>query len=572
MASTVSAAGSYDVTLASVVTGCDSTITTNVTVNPLLFSTVNEVICQGESVTLPDGSTVSAAGSYDVTLASVVTGCDSTITTNVTVNPLLFSTVTEVICQGESVTLPDGTSVSAAGSYDVTLASVVTGCDSTITTNVTVNPLLFSTVNEVICQGESVTLPDGSTVSAAGSYDVTLASVVTGCDSTITTNVTVNPLLFSTVNEVICQGESVTLPDGSTVNVAGSYDVTLSSVVTGCDSTITTNVTVNPLLFSTVTEVICQGESVTLPDGTSVSAAGSYDVTLASVVTGCDSTITTNVTVNPLLFSTVNEVICQDESVTLPDGSTVNVAGSYDVTLSSVVTGCDSTITTNVTVNPLLFSTVNEVICQGESVTLPDGSTVSAAGSYDVTLASVVTGCDSTITTNVTVNPLLFSTVTEVICQGESVTLPDGTSVSAAGSYDVTLASVVTGCDSTITTNVTVNPLLFSTVNEVICQGESVTLPDGSTVSAAGSYDVTLASVVTGCDSTITTNVTVNPLLFSTVNEVICQDESVTLPDGSTVNVAGSYDVTLSSVVTGCDSTITTNVTVNPLLFSTVTK
>jgi hypothetical protein len=536
-------AGSYDVTLASVVTGCDSTITTNVTVNPLLFSTVNEVICQGESVTLPDGSTVSAAGSYDVTLASVVTGCDSTITTNVTVNPLLFSTVNEVICQGESVTLPDGSTVSAAGSYDVTLASVVTGCDSTITTNVTVNPLLFSTVNEVICQGESVTLPDGTSVSAAGSYDVTLASVVTGCDSTITTNVTVNPLLFSTVNEVICQGESVTLPDGSTVNVAGSYDVTLSSVVTGCDSTITTNVTVNPLLFSTVNEVICQGESVTLPDGSTVSAAGSYDVTLASVVTGCDSTITTNVTVNPLLFSTVTEVICQGESVTLPDGSTVNVAGSYDVTLASVVTGCDSTITTNVTVNPLLFSTVNEVICQDESVTLPDGSTVSAAGSYDVTLASVVTGCDSTITTNVTVNPLLFSTVNEVICQGESVTLPDGSTVSAAGSYDVTLASVVTGCDSTITTNVTVNPLLFSTVNEVICQGESVTLPDGSTVSAAGSYDVTLASVVTGCDSTITTNVTVNPLLFSTVNEVICQGESVTLPDGSTVNVAGSYDV-----------------------------
>jgi hypothetical protein len=86
----------------------------------------------------------------------------------------------------------------------------------------------------------------------------------------------------------------------------------------------------------------------------------------------------------------------------------------------------------------LLFSTVDEVICEGESVTLPDGSTVSAAGSYDVTLASVVTGCDSTITTNVTVNPLLFSTVDEVICEGELVTLPDGTSVSAAGSYDVT--------------------------------------------------------------------------------------------------------------------------------------
>src|SRR5690606_27104237 len=46
----------------------------------------------------------------------------------------------------------------------------------------------------------------------------------------------------------ICDGESVTLPDGTEVNTSGSYDVTLPSVITGCDSTITTNVSVNELV------------------------------------------------------------------------------------------------------------------------------------------------------------------------------------------------------------------------------------------------------------------------------------------------------------------------------------
>src|SRR5690606_31368082 len=202
----------------------------------------------GESVTLPDGSEVGTTGSYDVTLQSIVTGCDSTITTNVTVNPLLTSTEDFTICEGESVTLPDGTEASASGSYDVTLPSIVTGCDSTITTNITVNPLLTSSQDFTICEGESVTLPDGSEVGTTGSYDVTLQSIVTGCDSTITTNVTVNPLLTSSQDFTICEGESSTLPDGTEVNATGSYDVTLQSVVTGCDSTITTNVTVNPLL------------------------------------------------------------------------------------------------------------------------------------------------------------------------------------------------------------------------------------------------------------------------------------------------------------------------------------
>ncbi|TVR38962.1 MAG: hypothetical protein EA392_08195, partial [Cryomorphaceae bacterium] len=151
------------------------------------------------------------------------------------------------------------------------------------------------------------------------------------------------------------------------------------------------------------------------PQGNSHSGTLNPDADLAGDYTytvgfpGCEFSSTITVEIHPVHEILIEETICEDEFVTLPDGSEVNEAGVYDVTLQSVVTGCDSTITTTVIVNPLLFSEQEFTICEDEFVTLPDGSEVNEAGVYDVTLQSVVTGCDSTITTTVFVNPLLFS-------------------------------------------------------------------------------------------------------------------------------------------------------------------
>jgi gliding motility-associated-like protein len=554
----VSAAGSYDVTLVSSF-GCDSVVTTIVSINNILTSTTFVDICQGQSVILPDGTSVSAAGSYDVTLVSSF-GCDSVVTTIVSINNILTSTTFVDICQGQSVILPDGTSVSAAGSYDVTLVSSF-GCDSVVTTIVSINNILTSTTFVDICQGQSVILPDGTSVSAAGSYDVTLVSSF-GCDSVVTTIVSINNILTSTTFVDICQGQSVVLPDGTSVSAAGSYDVTLVSSF-GCDSVVTTIVSINNILTSTTFVDICQGQSVILPDGTSVSAAGSYDVTLVSSF-GCDSVVTTIVSINNILTSTTFVDICQGQSVILPDGTSVSAAGSYDVTLVSSF-GCDSVVTTIVSINNILTSTTFVDICQGQSVILPDGTSVSAAGSYDVTLVSSF-GCDSVVTTIVSINNILTSTTFVDICQGQSVILPDGTSVSAAGSYDVTLVSSF-GCDSVVTTVVSILDVLTSTTFVDICQGQSVILPDGTSVSAAGSYDVTLVSSF-GCDSVVTTIVSINNILTSTTFVDICQGQSVILPDGTSVSAAGSYDVTLVSSF-GCDSVVTTVVSILDVLTST---
>jgi uncharacterized protein YabE (DUF348 family) len=341
------------------------------------------------------------------------------------------------------------------------------GCDSIVTTNLTVNSVLTASVDASICQGQSFTLPDGSTVTAQGQYPVTLTSSG-GCDSIVTTNLTVNSVLTASVDASICQGQSFTLPDGSTVTAQGQYPVTLTSSG-GCDSIVTTNLTVNSVLTASVDASICQGQSFTLPDGSTVTASGQYPVTLTSSG-GCDSIVTTNLTVNSVLTTSVDASICQGQTFTLPDGSTVTASGQYPVTLTSSG-GCDSIVTTNLTVNSVLTASVDASICQGQSFTLPDGSTVTASGQYPVTLTSSG-GCDSIVTTNLTVNSVLTASVDASICQGQSFTLPDGSTVTASGQYPVTLTSSG-GCDSIVTTNLTVNSVLTASVDASICQGQS---------------------------------------------------------------------------------------------------
>jgi hypothetical protein len=191
-------------------------------------------------------------------------------------------------------------------------------------------------------------------------------------------------------------------------------------------------------------------------------------------------------------------------------------------------------ITTTVIVNPILLASQTITICDGQTATLPDGSTQTTAGDYTTTLPSLVTGCDSVITTTVIVNPILLASQTITICDGQTATLPDGSTQTTAGDYTTTLPSLVTGCDSVITTTLIVNPLPTITVSgAIICEGETTTLTvsgadtyawappaglsatTGATVSASPTATITYTVTGTdanGCENTADATVTVNPL------------------------------------------------------------
>lgn len=328
------------------------------------------------------------------------------------------------------------------------------------------------------------------------------------CSTSDTVQVVVNPTYNVSNPITICQGQTYTLPDGNVVGTTGSYPVLLQTVA-GCDSLVTTALTVNPNYAFVVNPVICQNQNYTFPDGTVDDSAGIFIFHLTSV-NGCDSMITVNLTVNLTYLHLINVDICQGQTHTLPDGNVVNATGIYSVMLNSI-NGCDSLVVTTLTVNPTFPTNKYITICQGQTHTLENGVVVNTTGVYPVFYNSV-NGCDSTITTHLTVNPAPTITTNPVICEGQSVQV--GTNVyNVSGSYTNAFTTVL-GCDSFVVTNLTVNPRSYFSQNIDICSGQNYSL-NGHVYTQNGTYKDTLVNV-NGCDSVITTNINVIP--FPNVN------------------------------------------------------
>ena len=364
--------------------------------------------------------------------------------------------------------------------------------------------------------------------SSPGTYTITNTVTSPYCGNDVKTNtITIHPVYDITVDASICDGTFYTLPDGTTTTVAGTY-VNNFLTAAGCDSVITTNLAVNATYYTTVNADICFGETYTLPDGTGATLPGAYVQNFPTAL-GCDSTITTVLAVHPNFNDNVYVSICDDDTYTLPDGTVTNIAGIYP-TMFATAFGCDSLITTYLYVFPTydLTSTVN--ICSGDTYILPDGIETGVAGVY---IANLLTdkGCDSIITTTLNVDPTYFPTFNPEICEGETYTLPDGNIVNASGTY-VTSYSTVAGCDSIITTNLTVHPLpvIIFTIDDVVCvEDAALTLnayPSGGTYSGTGttgtSFDPATAGVggpyaitydytdVYGCSSSATVSISVD--------------------------------------------------------------
>ncbi len=197
-------------------------------------------------------------------------------------------TVRTSFCQGRDYTLPDGISVSAAGTYtsDIVLPS---GKDSIITTVLTQKNKTTSSFSTTFCQGTNYTLPSGRIVSTGAVYSDTIPNAI-GCDSIITINLSQLPYSSSIKVADICEGDIYHLPGGSTTATAGIFNDTLQNF-RGCDSLLTTYVYVHPLFYKTKQDSIYTGDIYHLPDGTTTSAPGTYTDSLFTVY-GCDSVVT----------------------------------------------------------------------------------------------------------------------------------------------------------------------------------------------------------------------------------------------------------------------------------------
>ena len=282
-----------------------------------------------------------------------------------------------------------------------TVTGIVPGC--TVTETVTVALEVLTEQAAFFCEGETYTLPDGVVTDAPGEYEFVYTAAA-GCDSILTVQLQATPDYDLTFEAYACGNEGYVLPDGSTTFTSGTYTMTVPTSFAGCDSTVTTVLEVIPALGSSQVFEACAGESIVLPDGEVVDQTGTYTTVLTSLVSGCDSTITTEVVINEAYDLDLDINACNDSPYYLPDGSVTLSSGVYAFDLTSSA-GCDSAVVLDITFTPAYDLNFYPEICQGETYTLPDGVVVTNSGLY-VDEFTTAAGCDSTITTQLIVHPL----------------------------------------------------------------------------------------------------------------------------------------------------------------------
>ncbi len=227
---------------------------------------------------------------------------------------------------------------SVAGGIDIFLLKFVDGCPS------------LSSFSHTAC--DSFTF-NGTTYTATGIYKDTFTSILYGCDSIVTIDLTVN---HSTINPVVTGTycDSVTF-NGVTYNTTGVYTQQYFSF-NGCDSNITYDITIKGQTNnSQLTETACDAYFI---NNTSYTVSGMYLVTMTNA-DGCDSIIMLDLTVNPAPEATVIKsgsiltvnsadsyqwINCADNSV-IPGATdqsyTATAGGSYAVVITD--NGCSDT-------------------------------------------------------------------------------------------------------------------------------------------------------------------------------------------------------------------------------------
>ncbi len=191
---------------------------------------VDAAICAGESFSF-DGQSLTQAGEYAATFQNQA-GCDSTVTLTLEVLPTFQTSVDAVICTGESYAFNDQL-LTQSGQYEATFQSTV-GCDSTVNLSLTILPTNQTSMSASICAGDSYPF-DGGLLTESGQYTAVLQNAA-GCDSTVTLDLSVLPVDNQSVQATICAGETY-LFNGEELGEAGEYTAVLQNA-DGCDSTV----------------------------------------------------------------------------------------------------------------------------------------------------------------------------------------------------------------------------------------------------------------------------------------------------------------------------------------------
>jgi hypothetical protein len=543
---TALAAGTYTCTVTDAA-NCVKTIEVKVTEPDAITKNQNITICSGKSITVGT-HTYNTTGNYTDVLKAK-NGCDSTVYTNLTVTQAITKTQEFTICAGKSITVGTHT-YNTTGTYTDPFKTKE-GCDSIVTTKLTVLKAIATNQNLYICQGKSVKVGN-SVYTKNGTYTDVLKAK-NGCDSTVTTYLNVSPAPTYSQQFTVCKGGSIKIGD-HIYTKDGMYKDTVKTKA-GCDSIVTSYLTFSTIPYSgqqTLTR--CEGKPVIV--GTHIhTKTGTYKDTIKTVKGGCDSVVTTNLTVTPAPTSSQTLTTCAGKPIKVGDhfhGAT----GTYKDTVKTKG-GCDSIVTTNLTVFPAVNGSQAPTTCAGKPFKVGN-HLYYKPGTYKDTVKTPG-GCDSIVTTYLTVTAAPTGSQTLTTCAGKPVKVGDHFHY-VTGIYKDTVKTGG-GCDSIVTTDLTVTPAIVGGSRSLTtCAGKPVKIGN-IYYSVEGTYKDTVKTGG-GCDSIVSVALTVTKAPTGSQTLTICEGKPLVI-NNHIYSTSGTYVDTVKSPG-GCDSVLTTYLTVNP--------
>ncbi len=448
----------------------------------VIYETIIDSTCFGESFFYGDYFVhPEATGMFLDTFIYNNDGKDYIAYINLKVNEVYNVNLEESICEGEYFDFI-GESLSETGTYEAMLQSV-SGCDSLVVLNLTVNPKVYYEFEQNGCD-EFVW--NGETYDKSGDYVQTLQSS-TGCDSIVTMHLTINHPNSYEFDQLACVSY---IWNGEEYDKSGDYVQTLTNA-DGCDSVVTMHLTVVDVITNEFSVEACD---IYNWNDQLYTRSGTYWQRF-DAANGCDSIVTIHLTIHKSNSYEYSLTEC-DEFIW--NGAKYRESGTYQQTLTNAA-GCDSVVTLHLTITHSTEYAFSDEACD-EYVW--NDQIYDKSGDYVQTLTNAA-GCDSVVTLHLTIYNSVVTNETLTICESElpytykDTTFEIGTPYASTHDFHY---KTVHGCDSTVRLQLTIIPAFVpevtvtGTVNA--CESGTATLAvNGTYASYLWSTGATMPSI-----------------------------------------------------------------------------
>ena len=234
----------------------------------------------------------------------------------------------------------------------------------------------------------------------------------------------------------------------------------------------------------------------------------------------------------------------------------VTESGTYYVTVSDPVLGCSASDSIIVSEVPIIETTDIQSAC--DAYTWIDGDIYTQSNASAVFIELDVLGCDSSIVTlNLTINSSNNGIDTQTACG--SYTWIDGNTYTSSNNTATWILTNATGCDSTVTLDLTITNSNVGTDVQTAC--DTYTWIDGNIYNSSNNTATWVLTNAAGCDSTVLLDLTITNSNTGTDVQNAC--DSFTWIDGNTYNSSNNSATWVVPNAEGCDSTVTLNLTIN---------